>query len=227
MITRDELRVLSQAYTTGRDQTFDPRVQAMIRAETARIERSFDQLTRKIGVHFTDRDPYPNFEALQHDVLTNRRMFVWKGASDTPLWTPLTNWKARALHDYDHIVTSSDFSMGGEAQAYRTAAARMPGLAPLYLSEIVLQAAVQQHTENFAPQKLIVAGPQVARVANALRGAGMRARQAPAAMVWYAAGMLKTMSPADLMVHLGAAGYEWNAAIVIADAARMLQQRRL
>lgn len=136
------------------------------------------------------------------------------------------NWKARAVHDWDHVVHSVDFSVEGEAAAYRGSAARMPGLAPLYLSEIVLQAAVQTYTGQFSEQKLVLpTNARIARIANSLKGIGDPRVQAPAAMVWYGAGMLRVMSPYDLMVHLGAAGYPFDAAAMIVDAANMLNAR--
>jgi hypothetical protein len=228
MISKRELQILSTAFEAGRDETGSRRVQDMVRAEARRVERAFAELSHEITVTFTDDDPYQSFEELRQDVTVNRRMRVFKGGSDTPLWDPLTNWKARAVHDWDHIVSSSDFSVEGEAATYRRGAARMPGLAPLYLSEIVLQAALQTYTGEFAPtQKLVLPSEHVIRIANSLRGPGDRRRQAPAAMVWYAAGLLKVMSVPDLMVHLGAAGYDWESALVIADAAHMLDGRKL
>ena len=228
MISRHELQIMAEAFQAGRDEADSRAVQSMVRAEARRVERDFAALSREIQVTFTDQDPYQNFDELRHDVTVNRRMRVFKGGSDTPLWDPLTNSKARAVHDWDHVVASSDFSVEGEARAYRRSSARMPGLAPLYLSEIVLQAALQTYTGEFAPtQKLVIPSAQVVRIANSLKGPGERRRQAPAAMVWYAAGLLKVMDLPELMVHLGAAGYDWESALIIADAAHMLDGRRL
>lgn len=226
-VPRAQLDQLTAAWQAGRDASGSPQVQAMVRAEIARIHREFDRLTRQIQVQFTDRDPYTSYEQMRADVLANRRMLVWKGASDTPLWDPLTNWKARALHDWDHIQHSASFEMPGELVAYRVASARMPGLAPLYLSEIVLQAAVQTATGNFEEQKLVLPPAAVVRVVDSLRGEEAKRNEPAAAMVWYAAGMLKVMPPAQLVMHLGARGLPLETALIITDAATMLNERRV
>lgn len=79
VIPPDELEELARAYVVGRDASDSPAVQDMVRHEMARIERAFDQLTRRIQVAFTPDDPYPGYEAMRHDVLVNRRMLVYQG----------------------------------------------------------------------------------------------------------------------------------------------------
>ncbi len=175
-------------------------------------------------VRFVDHDPYKSFEEMRDQVRSTGTMLVWKGASETPLWTPLTNWKARAVHDWDHIVHAVDFSMEGEAAAYRKSAERTPGLAPLYLSEIMLQAAIQNYTGNFVPQKLVMAPEEIQRRARGMSGIPEQRRLAEA--VWTIAGMLRAARPPELMLHLRAMGYSRDQSLVILDAARMLETQR-
>lgn len=225
--TREELRILAEAYLHSPDASSDPRLRQMVQAEVARINRAFDALKKKIDIVFTPDDPYRSYEEMYQRVLSERRMLVFTGFSDTPLWSPETNWKARAVHDWDHIVHQVDFSMEGEAAAARISSARMPGLSPLYLSEIALQAAVQNYTGEFAAQKVVLpSDDRVARVANSLRGMREGRAQQPAVMVWNVAGWLKFMRPEEAVMHLKARGYNRTATVEIVYAAMMLHRRR-
>lgn len=167
-IHRSELEPLVQAWHASADATQQPQVQAMIREETGRIHRAFAQLP--IQVQFVDFDPYDSFEQMRDQVQSSGTMLVWTGASETPLWDPQTNWMARAVHDWDHIVKSCDFSMEGEAAAARAAAQCRPGLAPIYLSEVMLQAAIKNYSGEFVEQKLVVLPEPLQRYAINLRG---------------------------------------------------------
>lgn len=233
-ISRSEMAELVNAWNTGADLGHDPRVRMMVSSEVQRINRAFEELP--VRVQFVDHDPYQSFEQMRDQIRSTGTMLVWKGASETPLWSPETNWKARAVHDWDHIVHSLDFSMEGEAAAFRKSAQRTPGLERLYLSEIMLQAAVQNYTGNFAAQKLVLVSPEMLRKAGQMRGLdrgpatpdAVRAVQQTAAAdaVWNAAGLLNLMSPAELAIHLRAQGYSFDEAVVIIDAAQMLANQR-
>jgi hypothetical protein len=225
VITDEEKARLVAAWRTAPDSSSDPRVQEMVRAEVGRIQRAFEVLRRKIEVRFVDTDPYSTYQELRQDVIVNKRMLVWTGASETPLWTPEVNWKARAVHDWDHVTHDVDFSMEGEHAAYRVAAEKTPGLAPLYLSEIVLQAAVQTFTGQFDEQKLVLPSDTTVKLIDSLRGP--ETQQRASMLVWLAAGWLDFMKPAELMVHLRAMGVDEASSIVVADAAMMLRDRRL
>lgn len=168
MISREEQAYLVRAWNAADDATASREAQQMIAAEKARVHSAFAQLP--IRVQFVDHDPYRSFEQMRDQVQSTGQMLVWTGASETPLWDPQTNWMARAVHDWDHIVRSCDFSMEGEAEAYRNAAACRPGLAPLYLSEVMLQAAIANYTGSFVPQKLVLAPEVVQRRARQMRG---------------------------------------------------------
>lgn len=225
MISDEEKARLVAAWRSAPDSSTDPRVQEMVRAEVARIQRAFEALKRKIEVRFVDQDPYSSYDHLRNDVIVNKRMLVWTGASETPLWTPEVNWKARAVHDWDHVTHDVDFSMEGEHAAYRVSAAKTPGLAPLYLSEIVLQAAVQTYTGEFDEQKLVLPSDATVKLVDSLRGP--ETQQRASMLVWLASGWLDYMKPTELMIHLRAMGVDQDAAVVVADAAMMLRDRRL
>jgi hypothetical protein len=221
-IRREDLAALSEAYLKSPDRSNDPKVRAMVQAEVDRIERAFNALRRKIDIVFTPDDPYASYQEMLQRVLSERRMYVFTGFSDTPLWTPEVNWKARAVHDWDHIEHGIDFSMTGEASAFRASAARMPGLAPLYLSEIALQAAVQNYTGNFAPQKVVLPEARIDRIARSLGRTPKEA--ATASLVWRAAGILAVSGPAGMMMHLKAMGLTQEQATQIGGAALLLNR---
>lgn len=226
MITQHERSTLVKAYREAADQSGSDHVQAMVRAEVVRITRAFDELQRKIDVRFVETDPYKTYAEMRADVLGNHRMLVWTGASQTPLWDEITNWKARAVHDWDHITHDVDFSIEGETAAFRKAAAKTPGLAPLYLSEIVLQAAVQTATGQFDEQKLVLPSESVVRLVTSLREASGPAQHAAMA-VWLAAGWLGFMKSAEVMWHLQAMGLDVDSALIVLDAAMMLHDRKV
>jgi hypothetical protein len=214
-LTESEIKKLAAAYDLGVDQGESPAVQAWAREQAGKVHREFRQLEQKIAISFTERDPYRNFEELAHDVRVNRRMFVYQGGSDTPLWDAHTNWMARAVHDWDHVQGSFDFSVEGEIGAYKYAAARAPALAKLYLSEIALQAA-SSAIAGFpdGPQKVVLASDEIIRLADSFSPNGKRKLRAGSKSAIGRREALRTESlalvlasflpPEDIAVHLGA-----------------------
>lgn len=212
MISREEQAQLVRAWNAADDATYTPEAQAMIRAEVARIHQAFNTLP--IRVQFVDHDPYSSFQQMRDQVQSTGTMLVYKGASDTPLWDQYTNWMARAVHDWDHIVKVCDFSLEGEAAAFRHSAACRPGLEPLYLSEILLQAAMNTYTGAFVPQKLVLAPEPVRKQARQLRGAKTESND----LVWSTAGILRVSTPEMVMVHLRSKGVSAEEAVIVADS---------
>jgi len=224
-LTQDELRLLSDAYVRGVDIAGTRRAEEMANAQAARVHREFDKLRKRIHIEFTERDPYQNLEQLAQDVLVNKRMYVYVLHSETPLWDVETNIKARAVHDYDHVIANVDFSPEGELAAFQVAAARAPELEPLYLSEVGLQAASSAVLGGFlpGPQKLVEADPRVARFAREFRRNAPKAtkaeREAAAMAVWDVAGALRFMTPEQVMTRLGAEGIPEEDALLLVVAA--------
>lgn len=230
--TRQELETLARAYREGEDSLERVGSREMIDAEVRRIESTFDELSKKISISFVKHDPYRSFEEMRDRVLAEKRMLVWTGESDTPLWEPITNWKARAVHDWDHIQHGLDFSMEGEAGAYRVGAARMPGIAPLYLSEIALQAAVFNYYRAFDAQKLVIpTDERVERIVREMRGlrglTGTTRGQDPLLVVWFVYGLYERgATDKEVMMHLAAGGMKPTSAVQIALAAKQLHRGR-
>ncbi len=227
MLSPADIERLARAYEAAPDSTNDPRVQAMVRAERARIDAAFAQLP--INIEFVDADPYKSFEHMRDQIASTGTMYVYKGGSDTPLWDHRTNWKARAVHDFDHLQKVCDFSMEGEAAAFRSSAQCNPGLAPLYMSEILLQAAVANARGGFAQQKLVLLPELTSKWAVHLRGLrGMHNAPmggqpwAASVLVWTTAGVLRVDTPEAAMIHLRSMGVGFYEAAIIIDAAAQL-----
>jgi hypothetical protein len=229
MLSPADIERLALAYENAPDSTHDPRVQAMVRAERARIDAAFERLP--IRVQFVDHDPYKSFEHMRDQIASTGTMYVYKGGSDTPLWDPQTNWKARAVHDWDHLQKVCDFSIEGEAAAFRSSAAQCNALSPIYMSEILLQAAVANARGSFAEQKLVLVSPEITRWATHLRGLrGLHTPpmggqpQAISVLVWTAAGILRVDTPEAAVAHLRAMGLDFVTIAVIIDAAARLNE---
>jgi hypothetical protein len=221
--SEEDIRLLGEAYLKGQDISGTPRAQEMARAQADRVRREFEKLTKRVNVEFTERDPYTSFEELQADVLGNKHMWVFTGFSDTPLWSPQVNWMSRAVHDMDHVLANTDFSMEGELTAFQVAAARAPELAPLYLSEIALQAASfhvlgGQFAEG--PQKLVFADEPVMRAASQFRRNASANEEVVG--VWDAAGALRYMTPEQMMTLLATKGVSYEDALIMVLAAMQI-----
>lgn len=216
----DEIRVLADAYMKGVDIAGTRKAEDLARAQADRVQREFEKLRKKLRIEFTDRDPYASFGALQQDVVVNKRMYVFTGFSETPLWSPEVNWMSRAVHDYDHVLANTDFSLGGEIHAFQVTAAKAPQLEPLYLSEIALQAAVSTLTGAFpeGAQRLVIAETPVVKIASGFRRNSEEARK-EAELVWDAAGALRFMKSENLMTTLAAQNIAFEDALALVLAA--------
>jgi hypothetical protein len=219
-LSRSEIEELGRFYIEAKDIALTPKAQAMAREQAARVQREFQKLTRKIRVEFTERDPYPDVEAMRADIESNQRMYVYTLFSETPLWTEQVNWMARAVHDWDHYVSGADFTMQGEIEAYRYSAARSPALAELYLSEIALQAAANNVLGAFptGAQKLVSASERILQVGSMLKNPSLAPEVALGCL------LLGFMGPREAMVHFAAKGLTPEDATLVLVAAEMLRQ---
>lgn len=219
-LTRPKIEELGRWYLEAEDIANTPKGQAMAKEQAARIQREFQRLVKRVSVEFTERDPYPNVEAMRQDIESNKRMFVYTLFSETPLWTEKVNWMARAVHDWDHYVSGADFTMQGEIDAYRYTAARSPALAELYLSEIALQAAANNIIGQFpsGAQKLVAASERILAVGSMLKNPALSTDVPLASM------LLASMDEREAMVHLAAKGVSLEDGTLVMTAARILEQ---
>ena len=217
-ISDADVRKMGEAYLKGKDISGTRKGKEMARAAAESVHRQFAALEKKIDVIFTERDPYPDFEALAADVKNNKRMYIYTGDSVTPLWNERTNWMARAVHDYDHVKEGAGFGLHGELMAYRTAARKAPQLADLYMSEIPLQAAAFHVHGSFpeGAQKVVSVNEELKRLVNKL---GMRqnppkrrSKNRMRSLAEDAQTLGKFMKKEDIALHLGAK-YKNKAAV--------------
>lgn len=185
----------------------------MIDAAIAKTRRDFAEIP--VNVEFTDFDPYQSYEQMRDQVLSTGTLYIWKGASDVPMWDEETNWMVRAVHDWDHISQAFDFTMGGEYEGFRVAARKAPQLAPLYLSEIAMQAAVVNTYGDFAAAQKIVLLPEE----EFRQFRGVDAPDTPAEMVQTVSAMRSVMSDEEVAAVLGAAGVD--GPLLLIEASRI------
>lgn len=220
-LSRAETAALADAFLAGRDQTNAPQVRAMLRGAAETIHREFAALP--IEVRFTERDPYASYQEMRDQVLSTGVLYIWTGASDVPMWDAKTNWMARAVHDWDHITSQFDFTMDGEFAGYLSAARKNPGLAPIYLSEIAMQAAVANAYGTFAPEQkiVLVEDPKLQRWLTNIGTNGLGSASDAAAAIGVAdlAAVLTTTNANMAMLLLGRSGMSYNDARVLLDAA--------
>jgi len=197
MISFADQKKLADAFVKGRDRTSSREVQDMIRVATRRIHADFEKIP--VDVRFTERDPYKSMLEMRDQVRSTGILWIWTGASDVPMWDRVTNWKARAVHDWQHISEAFDFTMDGEYEGFRAAARKAPRLAPLYFSEIAMQAAVANTYGDFpGAQKIVIPSPEEFRHLK-----GLEAPRFDAAQV---AVMRTVMTEAEIAKLFGALG---------------------
>jgi len=219
-LTPAEQKRLADAFLLGVDSTRTPEVEGMIQAAVRSIHTEFARLP--VEVRWTKRDPYASYAEMRDQVLSTNVLYIWTGASDVPMWDEKTNWMARAVHDWDHISNQFDFTMDGEFEGFRVAARKNPQLAPLYLSEIAMQAAVANTYGGFATEQkiVLVEDPKLKTWIKQLGGLGGtsgnphgRRRLDDVAM------LLTTTTPTQTMLQLAYAGYSYGDALLLIQAA--------
>jgi hypothetical protein len=114
----------------------------------------FKRITGKIDVEFVDDDPYKNHSEIVNDIKNNRRLKIWKGASDLhPIFSPIQNWVFRTVHDYFHDI--GEFNLRGEYKVYnRQIRLAKKQAVPALFSEIIGQVSYAVITDKFPEQKV-------------------------------------------------------------------------
>jgi hypothetical protein len=70
---------------------------------------------------------------------------------------PIYGFIFQGMHDYDHYLTNTDFSLDGEIAAYNFRAKQVPSLEiqKIFYSEIVLRSAAYLYLGHAAPPKIV------------------------------------------------------------------------
>lgn len=115
----------------------------------------FQQLP--LNLQFTDYRRYDNAEAMFADI-GQGHLWVSADSYDSTVYpNPIYGFIFQGMHDYDHYLTQTDFSLEGEIKAYNFAAKRFPSLElqKILYSEIVLRSAAYLHLGHAAVPKIV------------------------------------------------------------------------
>ena len=117
-----------------------------------------------IGIVWSKDDPYGSFSEMKLEATQLGRIRVYTGGSPA-IVDYQTNLKFRAIHDWAHLQSHSDFSMLGELNTYRemvrSANSYFNGKCPDYIkkilfSEVVLQSAAAFQQGLGVDQKIVI-----------------------------------------------------------------------
>jgi len=174
----NQIKMMSYAITIAEiyhnGTKFDTRVKPSYEAVVKNIEYLYEKIKEKYGidVEHSEDDPYSGDAEMIKDIHKNKRLKVYTGHSDHPVFTPEQNVKFRAVHDvFSHYgphknnynpdtgkisFKGYEFSYPGEIDAYYVHRKYSPKAChPAYFSEIIGQVSYAVTTGNFAEQKCI------------------------------------------------------------------------
>jgi hypothetical protein len=103
---------------------------------------------------------YPRYDTAAEMFADIAEDHLWIAADsyDTSLYpNPIYGFIFQGIHDYDHYLTGSDFSLAGEITAYHATAKRVPSLEiqKILYSEIVLRSAAYLHLGHAPAPKIV------------------------------------------------------------------------
>jgi hypothetical protein len=154
-------QLVGEAYLNA--PSFEQRAVPHYKALVPFIENMFNQIQSRVEVEFVDFHPYENAEQLRREVADTGILKVAKLDSEHAVFSPLVNWKFRAVHDYmAHIQAigsrGTEFSLSGELAAYNAHLKTVPRMAiPALFTEVVGQVCAYYHQGGkFAEQKIVL-----------------------------------------------------------------------
>jgi hypothetical protein len=117
----------------------------------------FQQLP--LNLQFSNYMSYHNAAEMFADI-EQSQLWVSADSYDTTLYpNPIYGFIFQAVHDYDHYLSGSDFSLEGEITAYKVTAKRAPSLEiqKILYSEIVLRSAAHIYLGHAPAAKIVFA----------------------------------------------------------------------
>ena len=110
-----------------------------------------------LDLQFSEYMRYANVEEMFGDIAQSH---LWVSAEnyDSAVYpNPIYGFIFQGIHDYDHYLTSSDFSLAGEIIAYNFTAKRVPSLdiQKILYSEVVLRTAAYLQLGRAADPKVV------------------------------------------------------------------------
>lgn len=115
----------------------------------------FQQLP--LNLQFSDYMRYANAKEMFADI-EQGHLWVSADSYDSSVYpNPIYGFIFQGMHDYDHYLTNSDFSLEGEIAAYNFTAKRVPSLEiqKILYSEIVLRSAAYLYIGHAAAPKIV------------------------------------------------------------------------
>ncbi len=115
----------------------------------------FQQLP--LNLLFSDYMRYDNAKAMFADI-EQGQLWVSADSYDSTVYpNPIYGFIFQGMHDYDHYLTHSDFSLAGEVVAYNFSAKGVPSLdiQKILYSETVLRSAAYLYLGHAATPKIV------------------------------------------------------------------------
>lgn len=115
----------------------------------------FQQLP--LNLQFSDYMRYENIKQMFADI-EQGKLWVSADSYDSAVYpNPIYGFIFQGMHDYDHYLTDSDFSLEGEIMAYNLTAKRAPSLdiQKILYSEIVLRSAAYLYLGSAVNPKIV------------------------------------------------------------------------
>jgi hypothetical protein len=115
----------------------------------------FQQLP--LNLQFSDFMRYADAEEMFADIQQDHLWVSAESYDSTVYPNPIYGFFFQGMHDYDHYLTKTDFSLEGEIKAYHFAAKRSPSLEiqKILYSEIVLRSAAYLDIGHAADPKIV------------------------------------------------------------------------
>jgi hypothetical protein len=110
-----------------------------------------------LNLQFSDYMRYENAKEMFADI-EQGHLWVSADSYDSSVYpNPIYGFIFQGVHDYDHYLMDSDFSLEGEIAAYSFAAKRLPSLEiqKILYSEIVLRSAAYIYLGRAADPKIV------------------------------------------------------------------------
>jgi hypothetical protein len=110
-----------------------------------------------IDLRYSEYMRYANAEQMFADI---QQGYLWVSAEnyDSAVYpNPVYGFIFQGMHDYDHYLTNSDFSLAGEIVAYKSTIERVPSLEiqKIIYSEVVLRTAAYLQLGHAAAPKVV------------------------------------------------------------------------
>jgi hypothetical protein len=151
-ITASQLETLAKLYQLSQPAEISDQTIAQL---CDWLMGEFQQLP--LNLQFSNYMRYANAEEMFADIEQDH-LWVSADSYDTDIYpNPIYGFIFLGIHDYDHYLTESDFSLAGEIKAYNATAKRAPSLEiqKILYSEIVLRAAAYLWIGHAAHPKVV------------------------------------------------------------------------